>query len=154
MWPKYWNFSFSISPSNEYSGLSSFRIDWFGLLAAKGLSRVFSSTTFQKYQLFRALPRLWSNSHICTWLLERPSPWLYGPLWPKWCFAFLTQCLGLASLSCQEASSSDFLAAVTIQGDFRAQEEEICHCFHPFPFYLQWNDRTGSHNLRFLNTEV
>ena len=35
-WPKYWSFSFSISPSNEYSGLISFRIDWFDLLAAKG----------------------------------------------------------------------------------------------------------------------
>ena len=35
-WPKYWSFSFSISPSNEYSGLISFRIDWFGLLAAQG----------------------------------------------------------------------------------------------------------------------
>ena len=35
-WPKYWSFSFSISPSNEYSGLHSFRIDWFDLLAAWG----------------------------------------------------------------------------------------------------------------------
>ena len=35
-WPKYWSFSFSISPSNEYSGLISFRIDWFNLLAVQG----------------------------------------------------------------------------------------------------------------------
>ena len=35
-WPKYWSFSFSISPSNEYSGLTSFRIDWFDLLALQG----------------------------------------------------------------------------------------------------------------------
>ena len=35
-WPKYWSFSFSISPSNEYSGLTSFRTDWFDLLAVKG----------------------------------------------------------------------------------------------------------------------
>ena len=35
-WPKYWSFSFSISPSNEYSGLLSFRIDWFDLLAVQG----------------------------------------------------------------------------------------------------------------------
>ena len=46
-WSKYWSFSFSISPSNEYSGLISFRIDWFDLLAVSGLSRVFSSTTIQ-----------------------------------------------------------------------------------------------------------
>ena len=35
-WPKYWNFSFSISPSNEYSGLISFRMDWLNLLAVQG----------------------------------------------------------------------------------------------------------------------
>ena len=35
-WPKYWSFSFSISPSNEYSGLISFRMDWFGFLAVQG----------------------------------------------------------------------------------------------------------------------
>ena len=44
-WPKYWSFSFNISPSNEYSGLISFRIDWLDLLAVQGLSRVFSNTT-------------------------------------------------------------------------------------------------------------
>ena len=40
-WPKYWNFSFSISPSNEYSGLISFRIDWFDLLAVQGTLKSF-----------------------------------------------------------------------------------------------------------------
>ena len=49
-WPKYWLFSFSNSPSNEYSGLISFRTDWFDILAAQGtLKRVFSSTTVQKH---------------------------------------------------------------------------------------------------------
>ena len=43
-WPKYWRFSFSISSSNEYSGLIFFRIDWFDLLQSKGLSSVFSNT--------------------------------------------------------------------------------------------------------------
>ena len=57
-WPKYWSFSFSINPSNEYSGLISFRIDWFDLLAVQGLSRVFSSTTLQKLQFFCAQPSL------------------------------------------------------------------------------------------------
>ena len=46
-WPKYRNFNFSISPSNEYSGLISFRTDWFDLLAVQELSRVFSSSTVQ-----------------------------------------------------------------------------------------------------------
>ena len=52
--PKYWSFSFSIGPSNEYLGLISFRIDWLYLLAIQGLSRVFSNTTIQKHQFFSA----------------------------------------------------------------------------------------------------
>ena len=52
--PKYWSFSFSTSPSNEYSGLISFRMaGWISLLS-KGLSRVFSNTTVQKHQFFGA----------------------------------------------------------------------------------------------------
>jgi len=53
-WPKYCSYSFSISPSNEYSGLISFRMDWLDLLQSKGLSRVFSNTTVQKHQFFSA----------------------------------------------------------------------------------------------------
>ena len=53
-WPKYWTFSFSISPSKEYSGLISFRIDWLNLLTVQGLSRVFSNTTVHKHQFFGA----------------------------------------------------------------------------------------------------
>ena len=51
-WPKYWSFSFSISSSNEYSGLTSLRMDWWIALQSKGLSRVFSNTTVQKHQFF------------------------------------------------------------------------------------------------------
>ena len=71
-WPKYWSFSFSISPSDEYSGLISFRMDWFDLLAVQELSRVFSNTTVQKHQFFGTQPSLWSNSHIHMRLLEKP----------------------------------------------------------------------------------
>ena len=70
-WPMFWSFNFSISPSNEHSGLISFRIDWFDLLAVQGLSRVFSNTTVQKHQFFSAQLSPWSNSHIHTWLLEK-----------------------------------------------------------------------------------
>ena len=55
-WPKYQSFSFSNSPSNEYSRLISFRIDWFDLLAAQRLSRVFSNTTIRNHQFFGAQP--------------------------------------------------------------------------------------------------
>ena len=49
---------------------------WIPLLS-KGLSRVFSNTTVQKNQFFGTQPSLWSNSHIHTWLLEKPQLWLY-----------------------------------------------------------------------------
>ena len=51
-WPKYWSFSFNISPSYKYSGLISFRMDWLDPLQFKGLSRVFSNTTVQKHHFF------------------------------------------------------------------------------------------------------
>ena len=72
-WPKDWSFSFSINPFKEYSWLISFRIDWFHLLFAQGLSRVFSSTTVQKHQFFGAQPSLWSNFHIRTWYWKNYS---------------------------------------------------------------------------------
>ena len=65
-WRKYWSFSFSISPSTEYSGFISFRIDWFDSLQSKRLSRVFSNTTLQKHQFFGAQLSLWSKFHIHT----------------------------------------------------------------------------------------
>ena len=89
-WPKYWSFSFSIIPFNEYSRLISFRIDWFDL------SRVFSSTTVWKHQFFSALSlSLWSNSHIHTWLLEKLQMWLCGPLLllPVPCLAVFCLCI-------------------------------------------------------------
>ena len=62
MWPKDWNFSFSISPSNEYSGLISLKIDWFDLLAVlspvQKLSRVLPSTTILKHQFSSTQPSL------------------------------------------------------------------------------------------------
>ena len=64
-WAKYWSFSFSISPSNEYS-VQSLGLTSLISLQSKGLSRVFSNTTLGKHQFFIAQPSLWSNSHINT----------------------------------------------------------------------------------------
>ena len=65
-WPKYWSFSFNISPYNEHPGLVS--LGWTGwiFLQSKGCSRVFSNTTVQKHQFFSAQLSLWCNSHIHT----------------------------------------------------------------------------------------
>ena len=70
---KDWSFSFSISPSNVYSELISFRIDCFDPLPSKELLRVFSCTTIQKHQFFSSHPSFWSNCHKHTWLLEKHS---------------------------------------------------------------------------------
>ena len=69
-WPKYW--SFSISPSNEYSGLISFRMDWFELLAIQGTLKNLLQQHNLKALILWPQPSLWSNSHIQTGLLEKP----------------------------------------------------------------------------------
>ena len=71
-WPKCWSFSFSISPSNEYPGLISFRMDWLDLLAVQGTLKSFSKPTVQKYQFFGSQLSSQSNSHIHTCVLEKP----------------------------------------------------------------------------------
>ena len=68
-WPKYWSFSFSIRPSNEYSGWFPSGLTGLISLQSKGLSRVFSRTTVQKHQFFGAQLSLWSNPNIYSWLL-------------------------------------------------------------------------------------
>ena len=72
-WPKYWSFSFSISPSNEYLGLISFRTDWFDLLAVQGTLKSFLQHTSSKASILWHSASLCPNSHICTWLLENHS---------------------------------------------------------------------------------
>ena len=69
--PKYWSFSFSISPSNEYSVLISFRIDWLDLLAVQGILK----SRFQHHSSKASILQhsaLWFNSHIHIWPLEKP----------------------------------------------------------------------------------
>ena len=69
--PKYWHFSFSINPSNEYSRLIFSRIDWFNLFAIQGTLKSLLQHHNSKHQFFSDQPFLWSSSHIRTWLLEK-----------------------------------------------------------------------------------
>ena len=92
-WPKYWSFSFfflfvclfvfwvSASTSGIPMNIQDWSLGWTGSISlqSKGLSRVFN-TTVQKHQFFSAQLSLWSTSHIHTWLLENPWPWVDGPL--------------------------------------------------------------------------
>ena len=86
--------SVSVVPMNSQGW---FPLGWTSLISllSKGLSRVSSSTTIQKHQIFGVQPSLWSKSHICTWLLEKPWVWLYGSLSSKCYLCSLIHCLGL-----------------------------------------------------------
>ena len=86
-------------------------------LLSKGLSRVFSSTTVQRHQFLGIPLCLWSSSYNSMWPLGRSYPCLYKPLSAESCLSFSTHCLGLSSLSCQEA---------------------IIFWFHSFSHHLQW----------------
>ena len=130
-WPMYWSFSFSICLSNEYSGLISFRIDWFELtglmfLQSKGLSRVFSRTTIWKHQFFSTQPSLWSNSHIHTWILKKSLLCLYGfcnkmiPLLLNMLSRFVTAFLPRSKCFCLlfVCLFFNFMVAITVFSDF------------------------------------
>ena len=70
-WPKYWSFRFSTSPSNEYSGFISFRIDWFNLVVQGTLQQSSPAPQLESINSL-VLSFFYANSHICTWLLEKP----------------------------------------------------------------------------------
>ena len=96
-WPKYWSFTFSISPSSEYSGLISFRTDWFDLLAVhRTLKSLVQHHSLKTSVFFGTRPSLWPNSHIHAWLLEKPQLWIDRPLSAKWCLWFWICCLVLS----------------------------------------------------------
>ena len=72
-WPKYWSFSFNISPSNEHPGLISFRMDWLNLLAVQGTPKSLLQHHSSKASvLWCSAFFMWVSSYIHTWLLEKP----------------------------------------------------------------------------------
>ena len=71
-WPKYWSFSFIISPSNEYSGLISFRMDWLDFLEVQGTLKSLFQHHSSKASILWHSAFFTSNSHIHTWPLEKP----------------------------------------------------------------------------------
>ena len=144
-WPKYWSFSFSISPSNEHSGLISFRIDWFDLLAVqetlKNPLQHHSSKTSVLWCSALSMVQL----SIHAWLLKKTIALT------RWSFvsnvSLLLNMLSrfFHSFSSKEQVSFNFKAAVTICSDFGVRENKVCHCFHFSPIYLPWSDGSWCH---------
>ena len=160
-WPKYWSFSFSISPSNEYSGLNNGNLALTGLISlqSKGFSRVFFNTTIWKHKFFSPLSCPYSPTLTSTHDYWKNHSFDYMDLFlAKWCLCFLIYYLSLSQLSFlppKEQASFNFMAAVTIHSDFGKQGNKLCHLFYFSPFCLPWSDGTGCHDLRFyfLNVE-
>ena len=136
-WPKYWSFSFSISPSNEHPGLISFRMDWLDLLAVqrtlKSLLQYHSSkasilqcSAFFIVQLSH--PYITTGKTIvftrCTFVSKVMS--LLFDMLSRLVIAFLPRSKGLLISGLQ----------VTIFSDFGAPQNKVSHCFHCLPIYL------------------
>ena len=97
-WPKYWSlsFSFSISPSNECSGLISFKIDWFDLLALQGTFKSLLQHCNLKASILQCSAFFMVQLSHLYMISGKTMLWLYGPLSAKWCLCFLICCLGLS----------------------------------------------------------
>ena len=134
-WSKYW--SFSISPSNKHSGLTS-PLGLTGLipLPCKGLLRVFLSATGQKHQFFGAQHSLWSNFHIHNMTTGKTITLTIWTFVSKGMSLLLIMLFRFFIVFLPRSKCLNFMASVTIYSDFGAQENKVCHCFHCFPIYL------------------
>ena len=142
-WPKYWSFSFSfsISLSNEYSGLISFRIDWFDFLAVQGTLQESSPAPQFESNSSLVLSRILLYGPTLTSIHDywkNPSfDYTCGPLFPKWYLYFLC-CLGGSVVKNLLAIQEMQKTWVWSLGWEDPLEEEICPCLHLFPSYLPW----------------
>ena len=143
-WPKDWRFSFSISPSNEYSWLIAFRKDWLDLLAVQGTLKSLPQHHSSKASIVR---------HSTSFIVQFSHPYMNTGktiVLTRWTFvgkvmSLLFNILSrlVLSLSSKEQAYFNFMAVVTICSDFGAKENKVCHCFHCFPhlFAMKWWDQ-------------
>ena len=153
-WPTYWSFSFSISPSSEYSEFISFRIDgWFDLPAVQGTLKsllehhssksILQCSVFFMIQLSHPYMTAGKTVALTIWTFFSKVMCLLFNMLSRFVIVFFPK----------EHASFNFVPAVIVTRDFGAQENRVCHCFHFFPIYLPGNDGTGCHDLSFLNAE-
>ena len=128
-WPKDWNFSFSISPSNEYSGLISFRMDCFDLLSAQG-----TLTSLLQHHSSKA-SILWYSAFFIVQLSHPYMTTGKTIALTRWTFVgkVVSLLFNMLSFFFHEQEFCNFMAAVTICSDFGAQKNEVYHCLHCFP---------------------
>ena len=136
-WPKYWSFIFSISPSNEHSGLISFRTDWFDLLAVQGTLKSLlqhhssKASTLQCSTLFMVQ---YSHPYMTTGKTTALTRWTLVDKVMSLLFNMLSRLV--ITFFSKEQVSFNFMAAITICNDFGAPKNKVSHCFYCFHFYL------------------
>ena len=138
-WPKYWSFSFSISPSNEYSGLISFRIDWLDLLEVQGtlkslLQHHSSKASVLQHSAFFIVQL--SHPYMTTGKTVALTRWTFVGKVMSLLFNMLSR-LVITFPPRSKHLSLNFMAPFTICSDFGDQKNKVSHCFHCFPIYLQ-----------------
>ena len=150
-WPKNWSFSFSISPSNEYSGLISFRMDWLAFLAVQGslksLFQYYSSkaSILQCSAFFMVqLSHLYMATGKIIALARQTFVGKVMSLLFNMLFGFVIAFLPRSK--CLFISWLQSPSVVNLE-----PKKIVSHCFHYFPIYLQWNDGTRCHDLSFLS---
>ena len=136
-WPKYWSFSFSISPSNEYSGLISFRIDWFDLLAVQGTLNSLLQHHSSKTSILRC---------SAFFIIQLPHPYMItgkSIALTRWTFVGKVMSLLFNMLSRfvkAFLSRSKRLLISWLQSPLtkilEPPQNKVCHSFHCFPIYL------------------
>ena len=152
-WPKFWGFSFSINPSNEYSGLISFRMDWLNLLAVQGTLKSL----------------LWHNSSKASvlqcsafFIVQLSHPYttngktiaLTRQTFVGQVMSLLFNMLSRLVIIFLPRSKRLLISWLqSICSDFGAPNNKVWHCFHCFPIYFPWSDGTDCHDLSFLNVE-
>ena len=152
-WTKYWSFSFSISPFDEYSELISFRMDWLDLFAVQGTLKSLLQHHSSKASVLRcsaffmvklSYPYMTTGKTIALnrqTFVGKTMSLLFNML-SRLVIAFLlrSKCLLISWLQSP--------SAVILE-----PKKTVCYGFHCFPIYLPWSDGTGCHELCFLNVE-
>ena len=154
-WPKYWSFSFSINPSNEYSGLISFRMDWLDLHAVQGTLKsllqhhsskasILQCSAFYMVQLSHPYMTTGKTIALTRQTFVGKVMSLFFNMLSKLVITFLPRS------KCFLISWLQSPSAVILE----PPQNKVWHCFHCFPIYLPWSDGTKCHDLSFLNVEL
>ena len=144
-WPKYWSFNFSISSSNEYSGLISFRMGWLDLLAVQGTL----NSLLQHHESKASI--LWHSAFFIVQLSQLHMTTGKTIVAARWTFVGKVMSLlfnMLSKLFITFLPRSKRLLISWLQSPSAVISEppqnKACHCFHCFPIYFPWSDSKSS----------